>query len=593
MSQSLSPDGFRSRFFSQQLAQPFGKGLFADMVLAMDQVRKAEVLLRIQPQGVDPRPRSKRLTAEVLKGIRHPHLVTPLEDFVVTAIPGDPTSRAMEVLVFLPNQGLPLDAVLGKNPGVQDRARIVEGMLNGLEALHAQRWIHGNLKPSNVLVQVLPQAHALLSDFGYSEPFDFRESILAWPSKQLGYLAPEQLKGEAVQPNVDFWSLGMLAYEIFTGKYLFGNLSTNGTEVVARIQAGDFPMDISGLPMRYQRLVRACLVRDPLKRPAKVSQLRDLMDGKIKWVDGKAVLVEAPVAPPQVQHCPQCRHQNPKDAAECSHCGSPLRGPTSLRRFRSSRALAIWTLVWFGMFMLPIGFFYYGLYRVESTMDEHQDVWDKVKEVIEWYDIVVPEPFERSYDSGDLSPEEKVAAGIAILFGIYFTVFGSLWLLFQMLWTWRVSNNLAALGAFGRKYHPALMLLGVGAFLLGILLLFVNPIPSLILIPTATIIPLLMLQEVWRGSNPTYLAMDGGWKRGKGSFVILSWWLLSLVFPLLLLLPLLPVGLINEVGLSWKISLEWFSVTVGILIGYCVLYGLMIVRVGYRQERKYRGLLRV
>jgi hypothetical protein len=243
--------------------------------------------------------------------------------------------------------------------------------------------------------------------------------------------------------------------------------------------------------------------------------------------------------------------------------------------------------------MLPIGFFYYGLYRVESTMDEHQDVWDKVKEVIEWYDIVVPEPFERSYDSGDLSPEEKVAAGIAILFGIYFTVFGSLWLLFQMLWTWRVSNNLAALGAFGRKYHPALMLLGVGAFLLGILLLFVNPIPSLILIPTATIIPLLMLQEVWRGSNPTYLAMDGGWKRGKGSFVILSWWLLSLVFPLLLLLPLLPVGLINEVGLSWKISLEWFSVTVGILIGYCVLYGLMIVRVGYRQERKYRGLLRV
>ncbi len=603
MSQHLSNDGFRSRFFSQQLAQPFAKGLFADMVLAVDQVRKAEVLLRIHPVGLDPRARSKRLTPEVLKALRHPNLVTPLEDFLVAAVPGDPTSRLLEVAVLLPNQGLPLATFLARQPVLQDRGRVVEGIVNGLEALHAQKVVHGNMKPSNVLVQALPQAHALLCDFGYSERFDYREAILTWPSPQLSYLAPEQLEGKELQPNVDFWSLGLLAYEILTGKYLFGKTTANGTEVVARIQSADYPSDIAGLPTRYQRLIRACLVRDPSKRPTTVRQLRDVMDGKIDWVDGKAVTVTPPTTPPQVQHCPQCRHSNPKEASMCSHCGSPLKGPASLRRFRSSRALAIWTLVWFGMFMLPIGFFYYGLYRVEKEVvkaNESQPGGTKQISLVEIEKKIekVVDLYQRNWGSTETNNNNseklhQLAAVVAIAFGVYFTVFGSLWLLFQMLWTWRVSNNLAALGAFGRKYHPALMLLGVGAFLLGILLLFVNPIPSLILIPTATIIPLLMLQEVWRGSNPTYLALDGGWKRGKGSFVVLSWWLLSLVFPILLLLPLLPVGLIDEVGLSWQTSLEWLYVTVGILIGYCVLYALMIVRVGYRQERKYWGLMRV
>lgn len=567
------------------------------MIQSQDLHRQAEVMLRITLAGADPRPRSTKVAPDRLTAMRHTHLVIPMEAIAVDADPADPRTVPMDVLVYLPNQGEPLDqyAVGGVSP--DNRMKVLHGILAGLEHLHGQGITHGNLKPSNILVQRLPHAHAALCDFGFTEAYDYRNAILQWPANQLAYISPEQLAGKTPAPNADFWALGLIAYELVTGRYLFGSSFSNNTELVARIEAADFPQDIGRIPEPYQNLLRACLTRDPKQRPSTVAQLRDILAGKIRWEGGKAVPVpaqqQAPAPPPEVR-CPSCGQSNPAGTRVCGHCAAVISGPAFLNRYKRSNALAVWTLIWFGMFLLPIGFFYYGLYQVESMGVENQNTWDKLVKVIDWYNEIAPDhsSYKRNYQSGDdLTPKEQAAVVIAVGFGCYFFVFGSLWQLFQLLWTWRVSNNLNALGASNRVYHPWLMLLCVAVMILGAFSLLIFPPLALVAFPVATILPLLILQEVWRGSNPNYLQVNGGWKRAKGSFLILSWWLLSLVFPVLLILPILPVGFFEKMGFDWSVSLNWFYVTIGILVAYCVMYGAVLARVNFRQWRKYNAWL--
>lgn len=175
--------------------------------------------------------------------------------------------------------------------------------------------------------------------------------------------------------------------------------------------------------------------------------------------------------------------------------------------------------------------------------------------------------------------EEKAATVIGVAVASYYFVFGGLWFLFHYLWTWRASNNLSRLGSHGRTYHPALLIVVaiVGLFSLGIAFPFV----TILVIPISAFIPLLITQEIWRGSNPAYLIEGTNWKTGKGSFLVTTWWLLSMVFPILILLPLVPTKL------DLVIQIEWFYLTIGILIAYCVIYVLVIMRVNYRQYAKY------
>src|SRR5262249_12731383 len=103
-----------------------------------------------------------------------------------------------------------------------DAAKIVVQVAAALDAAHGQGIVHRDVKPENILLDVDGRAH--LTDFGIARDADFLKKTgssrtLASTGLPVGtpeYMAPEQLRGEAVDHRVDIYSLGVVLYELLS-----------------------------------------------------------------------------------------------------------------------------------------------------------------------------------------------------------------------------------------------------------------------------------------------------------------------------------------------------------------------------------------
>ena len=134
-----------------------------------------------------------------------------------------------------------------------------------LSAIHSLGLIHADLKPENIILD--EDGHAHLLDFGIAckelskvKPGEFRGT--------LGYAAPEQLQGQALGPQTDIYSLGVLLYTLLSGHLPY---STEDPAALAYLPLATLPNPISlhrpALPSALDDLVMQCLVREPCRRP--------------------------------------------------------------------------------------------------------------------------------------------------------------------------------------------------------------------------------------------------------------------------------------------------------------------------------------
>jgi serine/threonine-protein kinase len=135
----------------------------------------------------------------------------------------------------------------------------------GLAAAHDRRVLHRDLKPANVLIDGRGRAH--LADFGLADLTDQRRDapeIAGTP----GYMAPEQQEGREVTTRTDVYALGLVLYEMFTGKPA---LPVVGAALGGRAQNSAPPaspsMHIPDLDPAIERVILRCLERDPARRP--------------------------------------------------------------------------------------------------------------------------------------------------------------------------------------------------------------------------------------------------------------------------------------------------------------------------------------
>ncbi len=122
----------------------------------------------------------------------------------------------------------------------------------GLAAAHDRKVLHRDLKPANVLIDGRGWAH--LADFGLANLTDQRRDtreIAGTP----GYMAPEQQEGREVTTRTDVYALGLVLYEMFTGKRA---LTVDGAPLTY----------IPDLDPAIERVILRCLERDPARRPA-------------------------------------------------------------------------------------------------------------------------------------------------------------------------------------------------------------------------------------------------------------------------------------------------------------------------------------
>ncbi len=219
-------------------------------------------------------------TAQLTSCLTHPNIV-PLLNF------GKRNGRIYLASEFIEGRSLDtIQSALKKNRRVMqmDQAlHIAAQLADGLEVAHQEGLVHGNLKPSNVLVVRPnnpppgsgPSFRALLSDFGMSLiPEQGIAAAQFTPTKLLPYLSPEQCTGAPLDGRSDIYSLGVILYQLMSGRIPFN--VTSSTEAIMR-HSLERPLPIvtlrPGLPPPVAQIIDTALAKNPANRYQRASEM--------------------------------------------------------------------------------------------------------------------------------------------------------------------------------------------------------------------------------------------------------------------------------------------------------------------------------
>jgi serine/threonine-protein kinase len=153
-------------------------------------------------------------------------------------------------------------------------------ILGGLAAAHERAIVHRDLKPDNIFVT--RDARLKIFDFGLaktSSVVDPDSDVTHAPQTlggtilgTIGYMAPEQLRAEPVDARADIFAVGVIIYELLTGRRPFRRSSAADT-ISAVLHEEPTDLSAQGVPDDLARVVHRCLEKDPFKRFRSVSDL--------------------------------------------------------------------------------------------------------------------------------------------------------------------------------------------------------------------------------------------------------------------------------------------------------------------------------
>ncbi|VVP52795.1 serine/threonine-protein kinase [Pseudomonas fluorescens] len=184
-------------------------------------------------------------------------------------------------------RGLTLDKLLCERPlGLpwKELREIALPLLDALAYAHARGVLHGDMKPSNVM---LSEDGLRLFDFGLGQAVEgilpglahlSRDRFNAWT---LGYAAPELLEGQTLSASADVFGVACVLYELATGKHPFRRLPS--------IRARDEHLERElhapkNLPKHCWPALRTALAFDPVARSTTVAQLRNVLGEPTWWL---------------------------------------------------------------------------------------------------------------------------------------------------------------------------------------------------------------------------------------------------------------------------------------------------------------------
>jgi serine/threonine-protein kinase len=154
---------------------------------------------------------------------------------------------------------------IGRLPS--DKAlQIARKLCAGLAAAHERGVIHRDLKPQNIMLN--KRGEVIIMDFGLAAVADQLHGAEARNGTP-AYMAPEQLRGDSVTAKSDIYALGLIFYELFTGKRAYEAASV--AELIQK-QETDRPVSMTSLASDadpgVEKVILRCLQADPLQRPA-------------------------------------------------------------------------------------------------------------------------------------------------------------------------------------------------------------------------------------------------------------------------------------------------------------------------------------
>lgn len=245
-----------------RIEEEIGRGGMGHVYRAMDLELEEPVAIKVlHTAGDESSPEEARLIREVqiCRGLTHPNVVR-MHD--IGRFPGG-LFISMELLA---GESL-ADAIRTAGQLPLERCRtILSEVLAGLREAHSQDVVHRDLKPQNIF---LTAEGARVLDFGIAQGprFDTRLTLTGHAMGTPLYMAPEQLRGLEIDERTDLYALGVVAYEMLSGRPPF--VGANPTEVaLAHVQTP--PEDLRtlrpGLPEAWARWVHRLLAKEPADR---------------------------------------------------------------------------------------------------------------------------------------------------------------------------------------------------------------------------------------------------------------------------------------------------------------------------------------
>ncbi|GBD35231.1 Serine/threonine-protein kinase PknB [bacterium HR36] len=261
-----------------ELLHEIGKGGMGRVFLARQLDLPRQVVIKLMREDVAHQPEFRQRFQQemyLLARFQHPYAVTLYDAHLDT--PEGPC------LVMEYVRGQPLDEVLKREkhflPGRV--GRLLGQLCEVLQAAHNCGILHRDLKPSNIMLVEpdTPYEKVKILDFGLAELFRWVGSAAALGEETAlvgtpNYMSPEQIRNEPLDHRADIYSLGVVVYQMLTGRLPFEGESAMEV-LLAHTQETPPPLSQPTLPVppAIEQVILSCLAKRPEDRPSSAWEL--------------------------------------------------------------------------------------------------------------------------------------------------------------------------------------------------------------------------------------------------------------------------------------------------------------------------------
>jgi serine/threonine protein kinase/Tol biopolymer transport system component len=281
-----------------------GVGGMARVYMARQQSMNRQVALKVLPQQFasdDTYLQRFNREVKIVSQLEHAHIV-PVYDY------GEHEGQPYIVMRYMPSGSV--DDLLNNGPlELKTIASVLSQIAPALDYAHSKGVLHRDLKPSNVLLD--ETGTAFLSDFGIARLNEGKGStittqgVVGTPS----YMSPEQAQGKELDGRSDIYSLGVMLFELATGRRPFEADTPYSIAVMQVTTPPPSPRAVNPLlPQSVERVILRALRKDPNERPPTAVALAEELQQALQSAnhdDTDHKLKPAPVyAPAQPQPVP-------------------------------------------------------------------------------------------------------------------------------------------------------------------------------------------------------------------------------------------------------------------------------------------------
>ena len=267
-----------TRLGPYEIVAPIGAGGMGEVYRAHDTRLRRDVAIKVLPDAIARGSAWDRFEREAraASALSHPHICAVYDV-------GEADGRPFLVMELL--EGKTLRDYIDKEPlDPATAVALAEQIADALEAAHAKGITHRDIKSGNIMV--IAREHVKVLDFGLAkhastnvdetrtlDSLTAAGTVVGTPS----YIAPELLQGKEADARSDLWALGVVLYEMLSGRLPFRGSTV--FEVSSAILREDPPPLPATIPYKLKTIVERCLEKEPQKRYQSAGEVHTALEG--------------------------------------------------------------------------------------------------------------------------------------------------------------------------------------------------------------------------------------------------------------------------------------------------------------------------